>query len=105
MRKRFSGWVNAKDPQVEMLLAGHGGDVIFDYYLATLERMPDVMEQFALPEIPGWQWPGPVYLYRPAGATSWTASDEAAAAARIVPHALYERYRAYVAECNSDSDF
>ena len=36
LRKRFSTWVHAKDPEVEMLLAGHGGGVIFDHYLDVI---------------------------------------------------------------------
>ena len=51
LRKRFSTWVADKDPQVEMLLAGHGGNVVFKHYLDTLRRVPAVMEQFDLPEL------------------------------------------------------
>ena len=59
LRKRFATWVRAKDPEVEMLLAGHGGGVIFDHYLDVLERVPGVMEQFELPQLDGFTWPAP----------------------------------------------
>jgi hypothetical protein len=93
LRKRFSTWVAAKDPQVEMLLAGHGGGVIFEHYLDTMERVPAVMEDFALPTLENWTWPPPVYPHRPPGAATWGPIDEAKAAAVLVPpRRLYARY-------------
>ena len=85
LRKRFSTWVAGKDPQVEMLLAGHGGGVIFEHYLDTMERIPAVMEDFALPTLESWTWPPLVYPQRPPGAATWGPADEAKAAAALCP--------------------
>ena len=105
LRKRFATIVKAKDPEVEMLLAGHGGGVIFDHYLDTLERVPGVMEDFpALPDLglDDWTWPEPVYLHRPEnlGADGpWGATEEAkAAAARTPPRRLYARFDQWLEE-------
>jgi len=99
LRKRFSTWVKAKDQDVEKLLCGHGGDVIFRHYLDTLERVPAVMEPFTLPIVPGFAWPEPVYPHRPTHAESWGPEQEAAAAAALTPpRRLYERFDAWLAE-------
>lgn len=99
LRKRFATWVRAKDPEVEMLLAGHGGGVIFDHYLDVLERVPGVMEQFELPQLDGFTWPAPVYLYRPAGSGAWTAEQEAKATAALTPpKQLYARFDRWLEE-------
>ena len=99
LRKRFSTWVAAKDPQVEMLLAGHGGGVVFDHYLDTLERVPGVMEQFELPELREWAWPPPVFPHREPAAATWGPMDEAKAAAAIVPpRRLYDRFDRWLEE-------
>jgi hypothetical protein len=94
LRKRFSTWTEAKDPQVERLLAGHGtNDVIIKHYLDIMERVPAVMEDFALPTLEGWNWPPPVYPHRPPSAETWGPPEEAKAAAAIVPpRRLYARY-------------
>ena len=58
LRKRFASWVQRRDPEVEQLLAGHGGGVIFDHYLAIVERVPRVMERFKLPALEGFDLAG-----------------------------------------------
>jgi len=99
LRKRFSTWCQAKDADVEKLLAGHGGDVIFRHYLDTLERVPGVMERFELPDVPGFAWPPPVYCHRPQGIEAWGLEQEAAAAAALTPpRRLYERFDAWLEE-------
>ncbi len=101
LRKRFSSWVKPRDPDVEKLLGGHGGDVIFDHYLDTLERVPPVMEQFFLPAIEGFAWPQPVYAHRPAGVEpgAWGGEQEASAAAALTPpRRLYARFDAWLEE-------
>ena len=101
LRKRFSSWVKPRDPDVEKLLGGHGGDVIFDHYLDTLERVPPVMEQFFLPAIEGFVWPQPVYAHRPAGVEpgAWGGEQEASAAAALTPpRRLYARFDAWLEE-------
>ena len=100
LRKRFSTLVAAKDPQVERLLAGHGcNDVVFTHYLDIMERVPAVMEDFALPTLDGWTWPPPVYPHRPPAAATWGPADEAKAAAALVPpRRLYATYGRWLAE-------
>jgi hypothetical protein len=102
LRKRWSTWTKARDPEVEMLLAGHGGNVIFNHYLDTLEKVPGVMEQMTLPELatPGWTWPEPVHFHKPeTWDGAWGPEQEAkAAAARTPPRRLYERFDAWLAE-------
>ena len=101
LRKRFSTWCQAKDADVEKLLAGHGGDVIFRHYLDTLERVPAVMERFELPAVPGFAWPEPVYCHPPQNAEpgAWSLEQEAAAAAALTPpRRLYERFDRWLEE-------
>ena len=99
LRKRFATWVSSRDADVEKLLAGHGGGVVFDHYLSTLEKVPAVMEDFALPDVPGWKWPDPVYLHRPLGTSQWGPREEAAAAAVLTPpRTLYARFEAWLEE-------
>ena len=100
LRRRFSSWVQPRDADVEKLLAGHGGGVIFNHYLDTLRRVPPVMEEFCLPAVEGFVWPQPVYVHRPsAWQGAWGAAEEAAAAAaQTPPRQLYARFDAWLAE-------
>ena len=94
LRRRWSTWVHAKDPEVEKLLGGHGGDVIFDHYLDTLERVGPVMERFDLPALPGFEWPQAAYIHRPADwQGAWGAEQEGEAVAALTPpRTLYARF-------------
>ena len=82
LRKRFSTWTAAKDPQVEMLLAGHGGGVIFEHYLDTMGPASRRDGGFRLT---GQSTGGPgrrrIYPHRPPAAATWGPADEAKAAA------------------------
>jgi len=101
LRRRFSTWVNRRDAEVEKLLCGHGGGVIFDYYLDIMERVPAVLESFTLPEVgvDGFAWPAPVFPHKPAGAATWGPAEEAAAAKQLTPPAqLYARFDAWLDE-------
>ena len=76
-----------------------GSGVIFEHYLDTTERVPAVMEHFALPELDGWTWPPPVYPHRPPAAATWGPPDEAKATAALVPpRRLYATYGRWLAE-------
>jgi hypothetical protein len=57
------------------------------------------MEQFQLPAVEGFPWPPPVYLHQRAEASTWTAEDEAKAAAALTPpKRLYLQFDAWLAE-------